>query len=337
MSNKKQINETNEINKNDFIGGGMKANPNAKTYDEFVKAERERLFPEITKKQNDIKEKLFDAFRNEKLVKIYTCDGLSPYTAIGNIGYNNIINIYVGYVNDCYLDDDGTEMIVMSGIMDNKAITPIKISKITSCKILTDEEIKELNLNADDYDISFLSPYKCNPHFSDGFISYTQDFNKVLIRASVPMDFEVPKNREGACLYLTETPIDDEFYESKMIAIKTFGENSIVDAKGEVYLTLYSDYFTKEELEDNKGMKILIILANINEVPRIIDELNNDNDETRHQIIELKSYTCENGDILFDALSKDNYNKLKETYRPYGMTDDIYENNNEDLDDEDNE
>ena len=335
MSNKKETKGNEETLVKDYTGGGMKGNATAKTYDEFVKAERERLFPEIVKKQNDIKEKLFDAFRNERLVKIYTCDGLSPYTAIGNIGYNNTINIYVGYVNDCYLDDDGTEMIVMSGIMDNKAITPIKISKITSCKILTDEEIKESNLNVDDYDVCFTNPYKCNPHFSDELISYTQDFNKVLIRASVPMDFEVPENREGACLYLTETPIDDEFYESKMNAIKTFGDNSVHDAIGEVYLTLYSDYFTKEEIEDNKGMKILIILANINEVPRIIDELNYDNDEVRHQIISLDDYTGDIEHVHYDALSKENYEYMIKAYTPYNLFESDY--NIEESDDREEE
>lgn len=301
MSNK------NEIKDEDFIGGGMKANPNAKTYDEFVRSERERIFPDKVKKQNEIKEILFDAFRNEKIVTVYEYIYLMPYAVGRKVKYQEKFWVYTGYVYDCYLSDDESAMVVISNLL-TKSRQTIKISNINSVKILSEKEISEIDIEPDDYPISFGKAFKCDPHFEEGFEPYHIDLNKIFIRAAVPMDYEIDKG------FFAETPLDDENYD-ELVNTAEREEISIYDSL---------DYFTKVEVEDNKDMKIIFGEFDIKEVPKVMDKLAEDLGEVRHQIISLDDYTGDIEHVHYDALSKENYEYMIKAYTPYNLFESDY-------------
>ena len=80
-----------------------------------------------------LKEILFDAFRNEKIVTVYEYIYLMPYAVGRKVKYQEKNWVYTGYVYDCYLADDESAMVVISNLSPGYKQT-IKISSSNCLK-----------------------------------------------------------------------------------------------------------------------------------------------------------------------------------------------------------
>lgn len=280
-----------------FIGGGVKANNEAKTYDEFVRFERDRLFPDKTEKEQKIKEKLFEAFRNEKPVRIFEHDGFKVKTVLGHIDYDNNVNVYKGYVFDCLLGFDGSDLVVIKDYTRKEKVL-LKICDIGDVTFLSEEEVQKEGIGMVDFDNEFFDAYKVEPHNIEGFSIYKQDLHKVGVRIAVPMDYEELNEIEDACF----VEFSGQFYDMM------FNEaSSIKYAMCQPLLNIHHAYYTKEELEENKGMKLVTGLVDIDKLQTLMGRLTVDLDEVKHQVVELEDYTHTIKKILVDALTEENY------------------------------